>query len=68
MSTVTQKGQATIPKHIRDFLGIDTGDEIEFELKNDTVMLHKKEKKIPFGKWRGYLGKRRTKDIMAELR
>jgi len=68
MTTLTQKGQATIPKNIREMLGLDTGDEIEFEVEADIVTIHKKEKELPFHKWRGYLGKFRTKDIMDELR
>ncbi|HLC70601.1 MAG TPA: AbrB/MazE/SpoVT family DNA-binding domain-containing protein [Candidatus Nanoarchaeia archaeon] len=68
MTTLTQKGQATIPKNVREILGIHPGDEIEFEVEEDIVTIHKVEKELPFYKWRGYLGKLRTKDIMDELR
>lgn len=30
--SVTSKGQVTIPKHIRDELGITAGSKVEFEL------------------------------------
>ena len=30
VSTVTQKGQVTIPKHVRDSLQLVTGDKVEF--------------------------------------
>ena len=32
---VTSKGQVTIPKPVRDRLGIKTGSEIEFEVRED---------------------------------
>lgn len=34
-ATITSKGQVTIPKQIRDRLGLDEGTEIEFILKDD---------------------------------
>ncbi len=30
-NSVTSKGQATIPKHVRDELGIKTGDRVRYE-------------------------------------
>ena len=39
-STITAKGQTTVPKDIREHLGIGAGDEIEFViLENGTVMI-----------------------------
>ena len=35
LSTITSKGQITIPKAIREKLMIDTGDKIEFILTNE---------------------------------
>lgn len=32
---VTSKGQVTIPKRVRDFLGIAQGSAVEFELAED---------------------------------
>lgn len=37
-STLTSKGQVTIPKKIRDRLGLDRGDELSFELREDGVV------------------------------
>lgn len=34
-STVTSKGQATIPKAIRDQLNLKTGDRVEFVVEED---------------------------------
>ena len=36
---VTSKGQVTIPKPIRDRLGIQAQTDVEFELREDGVLL-----------------------------
>ncbi|MCP3857102.1 MAG: AbrB/MazE/SpoVT family DNA-binding domain-containing protein [Actinomycetia bacterium] len=38
---VTEKGQITIPKDIRDALGIGAGTEVEFERDNETIVVRK---------------------------
>ena len=38
---VTEKGQVTIPKDLRDALGIGAGSELEFEKANDTIVVRK---------------------------
>lgn len=38
---VTEKGQVTIPKDLRDALGIGAGTEVEFERKRDTIVVRK---------------------------
>ena len=41
VSTVTDKGQVTLPKAIRDRLGIRPGSKLEFELRPDnTLQVH----------------------------
>lgn len=35
MSTLTQKGQTTIPQDIRQYLGIHAGDKLEFIIEPD---------------------------------
>jgi AbrB family looped-hinge helix DNA binding protein len=32
-TTVTSKGQVTVPKNVREFLGVEPGSSIEFELR-----------------------------------
>lgn len=39
MSTVTKKGQATIPKKIREYLGIKPKDKVEFEIEEGKVRI-----------------------------
>lgn len=41
ISTLTQKGQATIPKRIRDHLGLHPQEQIAFFIKDDTVILER---------------------------
>jgi len=38
-ATLTSKGQTTIPKHIRDSLGMKTGDRLTFTLLSGGVVL-----------------------------
>ncbi|MCA1690822.1 MAG: AbrB/MazE/SpoVT family DNA-binding domain-containing protein [Actinobacteria bacterium] len=38
---VTEKGQVTIPKGLRDALGIGAGTEVDFERDDDTIVLRK---------------------------
>lgn len=38
---VTEKGQITIPKELRDALGIGAGTEVEFERRKDVIVVRK---------------------------
>lgn len=68
MPRVSEKGQVTIPKEVRDMLGIHPGDEVEFEKENGDVKIHKKTDTKMFDEFIGYLGKGKTDKIMEELR
>ena len=37
-STLTSKGQITIPKKVRDALGLETGDRVSFRVREDGVV------------------------------
>jgi AbrB family looped-hinge helix DNA binding protein len=46
-ATLTSKGQTTIPKEIRDGLGMKPGDRISFTLMPDgTVIMRVKRKRV----------------------
>jgi antitoxin PrlF len=45
---VTEKGQVTIPKELRDALGIGAGTEVEFERRKDAIVVRKA--KAPTGR------------------
>lgn len=70
MSTVTTKGQATIPKHIREYLGITPGKtNVEFIVVDDNVQLVNKSDYNPFDQVRGITkGKLTTDEVMALTR
>lgn len=40
-ATVTSKGQVTLPKAVREALGIEAGDEILFRVQRDRAVLAK---------------------------
>jgi AbrB family looped-hinge helix DNA binding protein len=67
---VTTKGQVTIPKAIRDELGIRPGDEVDFVRDDGGFKVQRKVNEDPFLKWHGYLkhlGKT-TDELMREIR
>ena len=37
LATLTAKGQITIPKAVRDSLGLQKGDQLSWELEDDSV-------------------------------
>jgi AbrB family looped-hinge helix DNA binding protein len=74
-TTVTSKGQVTIPKKVRDLLGIQAGSAVDFELtaNGDVILRHGKRKATRptrrFAKLRGKATvKMSTDDIMALTR
>lgn len=74
-TTLTSKGQVTIPKHIRDALRLGPGTAVEFSVGQDGVVILRKVGKDPrairarFEAVRGSADvKWRTDDLMALLR
>lgn len=68
---ITSKGQITIPKKVRDKLGVHVGENIGFEEKKGIFYIKKSTKKSPFEKWTGRIGKtkyKKTDTIITELR
>lgn len=48
------KGQVVIPKELRDQLGIEPGDEVDFWLHDDHVAVRPAERRQPLrGRFRG---------------
>lgn len=68
---VTSKGQITIPKKVRERLGIGRGETIGFYEKEGVFYIRKSGPAAPFEKWLGRLkGQKRKKTdaIIEELR
>jgi antitoxin PrlF len=52
---LTSKGQVTIPKMVREGLGLRPGDEVEFVAEAGVYRLRKVVRTNPFARYRGYL-------------
>ena len=50
---ITSKGQITVPRAIRNALGVKTGDSLVFEHNGDDILVRPARKKSPFAKYRG---------------
>ncbi|MDK4734722.1 AbrB/MazE/SpoVT family DNA-binding domain-containing protein [Rhizobium sp. CNPSo 3490] len=70
-TTVTAKGQVTIPKPVRDMLGIVPGSQVDFHRAADgSVVLMRADKKRPasrFDMLRGHAGKGLDTDAIMAL-
>jgi AbrB family looped-hinge helix DNA binding protein len=56
-STMTSKGQLTVPQEIRKRLGLETGDRVEFVVEEGrTVIRPARSETNPFEKYIGILG------------
>ena len=54
-STISEKGQVTIPKPLRDAFGIRTGDRLEFVAEEDGIKVTRRVDADPFARLRGSL-------------
>ena len=70
-STISSKGQITVPKAVRDRLGLRTGARVEFELVERGVILRKGRPRgaRPVDLVRGILARRVSTDrVIDEMR
>ncbi len=51
---VGTRGQVTIPKAIRERLGIGPGTDVEFQVIRNSIVLRKKPRKLNLDKWKGH--------------
>jgi AbrB family looped-hinge helix DNA binding protein len=68
---VTSKGQVTIPKAVRDRLGLRPGDVIEFSAEPTGTVVRKRRDANPFEQYRGYLkhlAGTTPEDLVSEMR
>lgn len=69
-SSISTKGQITVPKQLRDKLGLRPGTTVEFELAEGGVLMRKGHKgQRPVDRVRGVLERRRpTEALIDEMR
>lgn len=68
MVKVSEKGQVTIPKKYREKFGLKPGDEVEFSVEGDNLVVSRKA--TEFEDYAGYLGEadETVDERMEELR
>jgi len=70
-SRMTTKGQVTIPKEVRERLGLRPGDELEFAEVDGIYWLNKRVPDSPLKKYRNYLKDlvgRDVDEVVEEMR
>ncbi len=55
MAIVTSKGQVTLPKMVRDALGLTAGSQLTFDIRDNQVTLRRVIPDENFAKWHGFL-------------
>lgn len=56
-STISSKGQITVPQEVRNRLGLSAGDRVEFVIEDErTVLRPLRHPSNPFDKYAGILG------------
>jgi len=71
IARVTSKGQVTIPKVVRERLGVHPGEDVGFEEKDGLLVVSKVVTKSPFDKWVGrlkHLRGQRSDNLVKEAR
>ncbi len=66
---VTSKGQVTIPKKLREEMGLKPGDYLEIKEEAEGYLINKKIDKEKIEKYVGILNKEKSSDeVVKELR
>ena len=71
ITKVTSKGRVTIPKEVRERLGVHPGEEVGLEEKEGLLVVSKVVTRSPFDKWVGklkHLDGQRSDDLVQEAR
>ena len=71
IAKVTSKGQITVPKAVRERLGLEPGDELEFMEDGGQMVVRRHEDSSRFQKYRGYLKRLKGQDpdaLVEEMR
>ncbi len=69
MARVTSKGQITIPKQVRDRLGLEPGAEVELVVEGSSARLRKVVREDGLDRWVGALSLgERVDDFVRRMR
>jgi len=71
IAKVTSKGQVTIPRVVRERLGVHPGENVGFEEKDGLLVVSKVVTRSPFDKWVGklkHLEGQRSDDLVRDAR
>lgn len=68
VSRMTSQGQVTIPRELREQLGLEPGDEVQFTSTPDGIRLQKIAHKSVFARYRGSLPHLRGQDAVELIR
>ena len=63
-STLTSKGQTTVPKEVRDVLDLDVGDKLTWEIHGGKVAVT--TDRPAFFRWEGFI-KNSSGDVVKEI-
>lgn len=64
-STLTSKGQITLPKDVREHLGVDVGDRLNFQIRDGEVIVEPET--IDIRTLRGLVKKRGKRVTLAAM-
>jgi antitoxin PrlF len=64
ISTITSKGQTTVPKEVRDALNLDTGDKLNWEVNGGRVAIT--TERPAFFRWEGFV-KHGPRDVVKAV-
>ena len=68
VAKITSKGQITLPKEVRDRMGLKAGDEVSFVEIEGIYQLRRKIDPKVFEKWSGYLKDLEGQDVDELIR
>jgi len=64
ISTLTSKGQTTVPKEVREALDVDAGDKLTWEIRGGKVVVT--TDRPAFYRWEGVI-KNSSGDVVKEM-
>jgi antitoxin PrlF len=64
ISTMTSKGQTTVPKEVREALDLDAGDKLTWEIRGGKVAVT--TERPAFYRWEGFI-KNSSGDVVQEI-